>query len=269
MISLVVPLKALSAAKSRFVAAAPALRQRLAWSMFCDTVTACAPVADQLIVVSDVRGVAAGLHRLGIEALVLPDPGTLNDAFVRGAAATDGATLVGAVMSDLPALSSPQLAEIVAGAGGVEHSFVSDADGTGTTMLFSTTTLDPQFNDHRHDSGSAARHREAGAVDLAAAAAADWTGARQDVDDPASLASAAAVGLGPHSRRLVDDKGCLGSYAPLTVVSSDGDKLIMVTDDGRRVSAPYADEQPDFQPRRGQRCHGVMGADSRVLSVWN
>ncbi|MDN5725758.1 MAG: hypothetical protein L0G99_07475 [Propionibacteriales bacterium] len=277
MISLVVPLKDLSSAKSRFVDAAPELRRRLAWSMFCDTVLTCAEVADLVVVVSDVPGVAASLRQRGVRAVVVPDPGGLNSAFTAGASVTPVGGMVGCVMGDLPALTRAELVEIAVGASTHPRAFLADADGVGTTMLFSSAglvdsggSLDPRFDDACTRHGSAMRHLDSGAVALSRRQdQPGWPGARRDVDDPSSLIEAARIGLGRHTRPLTDGRGRLGVLAELTVAEHRPDhELIMVTIDGRlfRTSTTTA---AGLHLRPGQRCHAALDADHRrVLSIW-
>ncbi len=73
------------------------------------------------------------------------------------------------------------------------RAFVADAEGTGTTLLVAApgVTLDPRFG-----GGSAARHAASGAAALDG----EWPGLRRDVDTPADLAAALALGVGPATR---------------------------------------------------------------------
>ena len=100
-------------------------------------------------------------------------------------------TGVATLSADLPALRADELAaallEVPAGGRG----FVADASGEGTTLLAarSPQPLDPQYG-----TGSAARHRASGAVELPAG-----PGLRRDVDTPADLRDALALGVGPRT----------------------------------------------------------------------
>jgi 2-phospho-L-lactate guanylyltransferase len=109
---------------------------------------------------------------------------------------------VAALTADLPALRPADLtdalraAEVTAPrAGGRCRGFVTDADGSGTTLLTAPpeVPLDPRFG-----RGSAARHLASSARLLDG----DWPSLRRDVDTGADLAEAARLGLGPHTAVL-------------------------------------------------------------------
>ena len=218
-VDLVVPVKALHAAKTRLRGAAdgglgePAAHARLALALAHDTVAAvlgCAAVRHLLVVSSD-PVVAAELAAVGVE--VVPDgpvPG-LNPAYRRGAALLRGRdpnAVVGALQADLPALHPEELCGALAAAltlfgtdfDGelpiIRRAFCADADGTGTTLLLAApgTPLEPLFGD-----GSAARHRASGAAELVG----DWPGLRRDVDTSADLGQAVDLGLGVHTRGVL------------------------------------------------------------------
>jgi 2-phospho-L-lactate guanylyltransferase len=102
------------------------------------------------------------------------------------------------LQADLPALRPAQLDAALAAARaaftrGAPAAFCADAEGTGTTLLATAPghELEPRFG-----IDSAARHREAGAVELDG----DWPGLRRDVDTADDLRVAAELGLGPHTR---------------------------------------------------------------------
>jgi 2-phospho-L-lactate guanylyltransferase len=92
-----------------------------------------------------------------------------------------------------------ELAAALTAAAGHRRSFVADGEGSGTTLLCATAgELDP-----RYGPGSAAAHAASGAVALDG----HWPGLRRDVDTPADLAEAAALGLGPRTAHLLDRAG--------------------------------------------------------------
>lgn len=203
---LVVPVKTLQAAKTRLRGAAdrgigePGAHARLALALAHDTIAAVrgASSVRGLVVVSSDAVVAAELGAIGVEVVPDgPEPG-LNAAYTHGAAVLRGrdpGCAVGALQADLPALRPAELdAALAAFLGG--RAFCADADGTGTTFLLAAPgeALDPRFGP-----GSAARHRESGAVELGG----DWPGLRRDVDTTADLAAAAALGLGEHTRAVL------------------------------------------------------------------
>jgi 2-phospho-L-lactate guanylyltransferase len=207
-VDLVVPVKPLSAAKSRLRGAADGgvgetrAHTRLALALAHDTIAAvlATPAVRRLLVVSSDPAVAAELAALGID--VVPDgpSGGLNRAYAGGAAllrARDRGCAVGALQADLPALRPAELGAAVEAALGLGgRSFSADADGTGTTFLLAAPghDLDPRFGP-----GSARRHAESGAHPLAGR----WPGLRRDVDTPADLDVAAALGLGSHTRAVL------------------------------------------------------------------
>jgi len=185
--TVVIPAKALPAAKSRLLPASrdAAAHRRLVEAIRADTAEA-ARAADgvaRVLFVSD--SPAPGV-------LVQTRPG-LNGALIDAAghaAARWPADGVAALVGDLPALRSDQLAAALAAAAAHPRAFVPDAEGTGTTLLTAVpgTPLRPAFGP-----GSAARHAAA-AVRIAAGAT-----LRCDVDTAADLQTAARLGLGPRT----------------------------------------------------------------------
>ena len=118
----------------------------------------------------------------------LPDAG-LNPALEHGVALLrerDGGMGVATVSGDLPCLRAQDLtAALLLTA---ERSFVADSAGSGTTLLAAVAgvALRPAYGP-----GSAALHRCSGARELDVA-----PGLRRDVDTPADLAEAVALGVG-------------------------------------------------------------------------
>ena len=198
----VIPVKRLSAAKSRLRGAVPATRHgELALAMVRDTAAAvlATSAVGELLVVTDDPQVAAEVTGLG--ARVVPDrPGAgLNAAMRYGADEVAGLSRHRAVLAgDLPALRPDQL-DAALGAAPV-RSFVADAAGIGTVLLAVPPgrRLDPRFG-----IGSASAHAGSGAAPLAG----DWPGLRQDVDTPADLAVVLALGAGRHTSSLLRDLG--------------------------------------------------------------
>jgi 2-phospho-L-lactate guanylyltransferase len=195
--TVLVPIRALPSAKSRLASSvSPAVFERLVAAIRADTIAAAraaGPVA-RLVIVGDEPG--AGV------TLVQTSRG-LNGALCDGAAyarehwAQDG---VAALVGDLPALRSEELAAALDAAADHPSAFVPDRTGTGTTMLTARpgTLLDPRFGD-----GSASRHRVV-ATQLTAGA-----GLRHDVDTADDLAAAAGVGLGPQTAAVYDPDAAL------------------------------------------------------------
>jgi 2-phospho-L-lactate/phosphoenolpyruvate guanylyltransferase len=190
--SVVVPAKRLDAAKTRLTpltaGLAPAGHPELVLALLADTVAAAlaSPAVARVLVVTDDPRAAAVVTALGARTVGdEPDSG-LNAALAHGAAAVPGP--VAALSSDLPALRPAELTAALQAAAGVPRGFVTDAPGTGTTLLaVRDGALAPRFG-----RGSAAAHTAGGAVPLDG----DWPGLRQDVDTPDDLRAACRLGVG-------------------------------------------------------------------------
>jgi 2-phospho-L-lactate guanylyltransferase len=188
-----VPVKRLAVAKSRLQPYGEAARRELALAFAADVVQAalgCRLVA-QVLVVTDDLDASATLAALG--ARVVPDDpdAGLNPALAHGAEllrAGHPDSDVVTVSSDLPALRPEELEAVLAAVPAGGRAFVADAAGTGTTLLAAAAPapLGPSYGP-----GSRARHLASGAVELAGTA-----GLRRDVDTPADLRDALALGVG-------------------------------------------------------------------------
>lgn len=198
----VVPVKRLAHAKSRLAGFGDDGRRCLALAFAQDVVraaVACAAVRRVLVVTGDDQA-AAALERLGADVRAdRPDAG-LNPALEHGAAVLrehDRRLGVATLSSDLPALRPDDLATALARTTG--RAFAADVAGSGTTLLAAAAgaALLPSFG-----SGSAARHRASGARELRAAA-----GLRRDVDTPADLVRAVALGVGPSTAAALNALG--------------------------------------------------------------
>lgn len=214
--AVVLAVKDLARAKSRLAGVLGAgERERLVLAMFADTISAvrqAGTVGPILVVTPDAR-VARVATRAG--ALVVAEPTepaetaapeeSLNTAYSRAATLADGsATLVVALQADLPALRPDELDAAIAAA---PHgrSVVVDHTGTGTTALIArgrSVALDPSFGP-----GSARRHLDSGAYALAAAA---WPGLRTDVDTLDDVRRVIDLGVGQHTRRVIERLGRTG-----------------------------------------------------------
>ncbi len=102
-----------------------------------------------------------------------------------------------ALLGDLPGLQPVDLDIALTLAADVDHAFVRDAEGTGTTLV--TARRGVAF-DERFGPGSADAHRSAGFDELAVAADSSL---RYDVDDPAQLDALARRGVGPRTTALL------------------------------------------------------------------
>jgi 2-phospho-L-lactate guanylyltransferase len=219
---LVLPLKPLSAAKSRLRGAVPGVGHGdLVLAIARDTVRAAlaCPAVSRVLVVTADRVVAEAVTALGAEHIPdTPDRG-LNAALRHGARAarstvgpavdpgTAGPGVAGpraaetgpvaALTADLPALRPAELADALTAAAELPgRGYVPDAAGTGTVLLTAPAgvPLSPAFG-----IDSATAHARSGATALAG----PWPGLRRDVDTAADLAAAAALGLGRSTAALI------------------------------------------------------------------
>lgn len=258
----VLPFKDLALAKSRLVEVPPALRGRMAQQMLLHAVHTWSAIGAEVVVVSGSPGLAGFLASNGLRPRFLPDPGEgLNAAFRTGAGDAAPGQLVVATMADLPAIRADDLRALLADCTAERGRwFVPDAEGTGTTLLAARgVALDPLFG-----GDSAARHRDGGAVGLAAP-----MGMRRDVDTVAELAAAAAEpGLAPGLAALLEDGRPVHEQAAVVgEVTADGVRLLL--DDGTRVVADPAAVPADLpRPHPGQRVHLGRAADGTVRQLW-
>ena len=199
--SVLVPVKVLEQAKSRLAALAGERRGELALALACDTVTAvlACDQAARVIVITDDQVAGAALAGLG--ALVVPDEPRdgLNAALRHGAkyaSARWPRSGSAALSADLPALRADEIGRALRAASAWPTAFVADAAHDGTTLYTAApgTPFRPAFG-----LGSRARHAAGGAVELHLGGI---PGLRRDVDTPADLRGAAALGLGPRSAPL-------------------------------------------------------------------
>jgi 2-phospho-L-lactate guanylyltransferase len=200
--TVVVPVKRLSAAKSRMGAAGVPALDDLAMAFFQDTTAAalsCSIVARVVVATTDER--VAG-WALDMGCSVFDDrhhPGI--NAAAEAAGASVGGTIA-VLVSDLPCATAQALEFSLRLARAHPQAFLADAAGTGTTLWTSTATgaAHPRFGE-----GSRAAHRAAGAVDLVelAASHASLERMRRDVDTPSDLVDALRIGVGPHTAAAV------------------------------------------------------------------
>ena len=267
----VIALKPTQHAKSRLAVPDP-LRRRLAWTMALDTLSALSVPLRLALVVSDQPALEAQLHRAGIAAEVISEPGHggMNAALSRGALElrARGFPTVVASVGDLPALKPESVRRILTASRPHSRSFIADASGVGTTILVAhDVELLPHFGGR-----SAAAHHASGAMSLTAEALKSPIGdARRDVDTEADLAVAIGMGVGAATSALVDhERGRLGRYELITATqwrNADGEQLA-VTASGRRIILPAEALGAELRHAQlGQRLHSVEAA-GRVLSAW-
>lgn len=201
--TLVITTKSAAIGKSRLAPYAKDLRSDLARAMAMDTVDAAlrCPLVGGLIAVTDDAESAAAFSSLG--ALAIPDEPRdgLNAALSHGAAAALSRrpdSPVAALQADLPALRPRELERALRAAGAHATAFVSDAAGIGTALYCANAgvAFRPRFG-----GPSRLAHLEGGAAEIQLSGI---DSVRQDVDTEADLHAAAALGLGPRSRQVLD-----------------------------------------------------------------
>ena len=204
--SVVIPVKVLAQAKSRLTGLPAGDRAELVLAMAADTVAAAtaAETVRRVLVVTDDPVVAAEVTPLG--AIVIGDEPAagLNAALAFGAGQARARWPdrgVAALAADLPALQPEELVAALEAAAAAGRAFVPDADGTGTTLYAAGPgqDFDPLFGEL-----SRARHRAAGLAELDLPG---LRGLRRDVDTPADLREAVAIGTGSRTSVLVTRGG--------------------------------------------------------------
>jgi 2-phospho-L-lactate/phosphoenolpyruvate guanylyltransferase len=195
--AVLVPMKRTSRAKSRLGSLGEQPREELAAAFATDTVSAvlASDRVARVLVVTDDHLLARAMTELGAD--VIPDGTTdLNGTLVQAAAEMhrrDPELSLAAVCADLPALRPDELTAAFAAADPERLSFVADQERVGTTAVIAPR-LDlfrPSFGD-----GSRRHHLEGGAYEVDGI---DVPGLRRDVDDPADLADALRLGVGPRT----------------------------------------------------------------------
>lgn len=165
--TLVVPLKPLSAAKSRLAEAVGPVRPGLALAFAQDTVAAalaCEAVRNVTVVTDDPLA-GSVLAALGARVEADSPAASTNAALRHGADAVlrrHPAAAVAALNADLPALRPLELAAVLrAAARSPGRSFLADAAGIGTTLLAATagTALAPAGGPHGPATGPPAPMR--------------------------------------------------------------------------------------------------------------
>jgi 2-phospho-L-lactate guanylyltransferase len=195
--------KLLHLAKSR-LSNSPEERSALALAFAADTVAAAlrAPSVIDVVVVSDDARATSLVNALGASVVGdEPDAG-LNPALRHGAAYAAARHVgcgIGALSADLPALRPDELERALNRASTLGRAVVPDADGTGTTAYFVTAGNEfaPSFG-----RDSLRSHTQAGAAALADG---DLPSLRRDVDTQLDLAAAVALGVGPHTTRVLEN----------------------------------------------------------------
>lgn len=197
----VLPLKGTDDAKSR-LALPRSARDRVAYAMAADTIDALLDTPDvgRVSVLSRTPGLrfdAPGAS--AVEVVIQPEAEWSLDRALRWFAMThtDGSSGLAVVVADLPALRAESMAEVLRHAALHRVAMVSDARGSGTTIL---TSSDPAELRSHFGAGSAAAHRAAGAVQVPSTPDTEC-----DVDTAEDLERAHVIGLGPHTLELLAD----------------------------------------------------------------
>lgn len=190
----VVPVKDTVRGKSRIVAPA-GVRRSVARALATDTLVAAA-ASDQVAVVVAVAETdrdAEMAARAGARTVLAPTRG-LVAALAAGVAAVPVGVPVAVLLGDVPAARPADLSDVLRGVRSGETAFVTDAAGTGTTLLAARdVALRPRFGDR-----SAASHRNAGFRDLVAGGGVP-AGLRHDVDTLTDLRALQDLLPGPGS----------------------------------------------------------------------
>lgn len=210
--TVLVPVKPSVLGKSRLAVDAVD-RVAIARAVALDTIAAAAAceAVERVVVVTDDAGLvlqAADIPGLRFveetpsvaEALTLPPAalaGGLNGAIARAAAVVGEGMPRAALLGDLPALRSGDLAPALSAAASVDRGVVADAEGTGSTLVTARAGI-PWIS--AFGEGSFAAHL---ALGFAALAVPEDSTLRRDVDTADQLVQATALGLGGRTAALL------------------------------------------------------------------
>jgi 2-phospho-L-lactate guanylyltransferase len=177
--------------------------------MAADTVMAvldCPDVARVLVVTSD-EVTGRELASLGVSVASDEPDGGLNAALKHGARIAaqswpETGTGTAALSADLPALREPELSRALRAASALppnRAAFVADEQGVGTTLYAAPpgAAFRPMFG-----GASRRRHAASGASELLLEGI---PGLRRDVDTPADLRAAVALGVGTRTMAVAGD----------------------------------------------------------------
>lgn len=202
--TLVLPIR-LAGTKQRLSGLTGPARQALAVAMARDVIDMASQASgiDRICLLTDDMGAAAFADTTQIPSptaigIILDGGRGLNDEITR-AAPHEGPVVV--LLPDVPAARSDDLEWALAQARDHDRAFVADADGVGTTMITARdgSTLAAHFGPR-----SCARHAASGAVSIRDDRPGRLARLRRDVDDEIALQDAAALGVGRHTRAVVE-----------------------------------------------------------------
>jgi 2-phospho-L-lactate guanylyltransferase len=195
---LVVPVKPPVVGKSRLTGIDDDHRRALAQAFALDTLAVCLDVgAAGVLVSTDDAGFSARCAALGCASVPDGDTNDLNSALSQAAAEArrqwpDAAPV--ALCADLPALAPDDLRRALELVPPGTPAFVSDAEGTGTTLYTASyDRFEPRFGAASRDA-----HLATGATEIGG----DLPTLRRDVDNIDDLRAAIVLGVGPETRRL-------------------------------------------------------------------
>jgi 2-phospho-L-lactate guanylyltransferase len=205
---LVVPLKPTALGKSRLAAYAGPRRSELTRAMLLDTVSTAlhSPEVATVLVVTDDGQIETALAGTGIHVIPDAPAAGLNAAIRFGfdhVRARRPGSPVAAVTADLPALRADDLTAALVECAKHGRSFVSDAAGSGTTLLATTLAEDRARNALAPEFGAESRaaHLRSGAAEITLAV----PSLRRDVDTEADLSDAVRLGVGPRTRVVLGE----------------------------------------------------------------
>ncbi|MEK9808876.1 MAG: 2-phospho-L-lactate guanylyltransferase [Candidatus Nanopelagicales bacterium] len=193
--TLLLPVR-LTAPKGRLTTWEPAERTSLAVAMVRDVVQVAQSSTQiaEIVLLGDPPA-AAELPELPC----VPDAGRGLNAEV--AAAAFGRARVAVLLPDVPAIAVDQLDRALEVGSQFSRAFVADAEGVGTTLLMTQSgdALHPAFGPR-----SCASHASSGAVPVPDEQPGQLAGLRRDVDDEIGLWDAGRLGIGPHTRAVIE-----------------------------------------------------------------
>jgi 2-phospho-L-lactate/phosphoenolpyruvate guanylyltransferase len=201
--AVVIPVKPTAVGKSR-LAIGGVDRVTLARAIALDTIAAAAacPAVAQVYVVTDDGALVALAFDIPGLRFVPEDDGTstargIDAAIAVGAARAGDGMPRAALLGDLPALRAHDLQVALSWASAVDQGVVADAEGTGTTLVTASRGIPLRT---AFGTDSFAKHVALGCVPLAIP---DASTVRRDVDTAEQLESAAALGVGPRTARVL------------------------------------------------------------------
>lgn len=211
--TVVIPQKDLRLAKSR-MGLGYAARRQVVVAMLEDTVTAASEVesVERIIVVCDTGHDVGVFAHSGLITHVNHVGGGLNVSVEAGAALArevQPGCNVAVLPGDLPGLRPIDLSRALDLALRNPRSFVTDASGSGTTLLAATTGHELRA---AYGESSSALHALSGAVEIGSGG--ELGSLRHDVDCLADLRTVVAAGCGPRTRQAYAELSLRGIPMP-------------------------------------------------------